>query len=434
MHTFLHIVDKILKDKGKRRTWLSKQTGIALSTINSWFSKNIFPKADDALKVAQALNTSLDYLMSGKGMPAGNDPILQNIINFLKKQNHETLISIESSLTIFNYVNITQNIGNAPALMLDKNLHITWVNEKFIKIFGKKSKLIGTRLLEAPDDLPVLEYIDDDTSTIDEDTAYNKDIIPAYSKTGSFVSKNSASSPALLHNIILIPIYNSYKSHEDMDMPQGYAGIFININQQNKYAIDNIFSKLAEISLLKENSSFIKIKRIRKCIEIFSKELSGLPEYPEIDEEYIEDLIFFAPMHDIGKIGIPDDILNKQNKLEEWECELVKEHTINGAYILSAYPNTMGKEIALQHHERFDGTGYPYGLSGTTIALSARITSICITYDALITQRPYRDANTHDEVISIIEQEKGLYFDPFLVDKFLGLHEKIKDIYSDLQP
>ncbi len=447
MHIFLQNVDQILKQKEKRRTWLSKQTVIALSTINSWFSKDILPKIDDALKVAQTLNTSLDYLVTGKGLPAGHDPALQNIINFLKEQNHETLINIESSLTLFNYVNVTQDMESTPALMLDKNLYITWVNDKFIKVFGKDSNLIGSKLLTAADQLPALDYIDEDTPLPEqaasqapdpapqtEDAAdQDQGLILEYSDQGVLLNSDSQQAPAPLRNIILIPIYKSYKSRKDLEMPQGYAGVFVDINQDNSYAIDNIFVKLAEISMLKEKNSLTKIKRIRKYIEILCHTLSDLPQYPEITEEYIEDLIFFAPMHDIGKIGIPDDILNKESKLEEWEWQLVKEHTINGAYILSAYPNPIGKEIALQHHEKWDGTGYPYGLSGRMIALSARITAICITYDAIMSDRPYRDTNTHEEAVKIITKEKDKYFESFLVEKFLELEPQIKQVAFEIE-
>ncbi|MBN1798852.1 MAG: HD domain-containing protein [Spirochaetales bacterium] len=459
MHIFLQKVDQILKQKGKRRTWLSKQTDIALSTINSWFSKDILPKIDDALKVAQTLNTSLDFLVTGKGLPAGHDPALQNIINFLKEQNHETLVNIESSLTLFNYVNVTQDMESTPALMLDKNLYITWLNDKFIKVFGNDTGLIGSKLLTASEQLPALEYLDEDTPSAEpvdtrtikdaaqsENDAHLTEIAPAETVTdedqglipvsadqGELADADEKQAPALLRNIVLIPIYKSYKSRKDMEMPQGYAGVFVNINQDNKYAIDNIFAKLAEISLLKEKNSLTKIKRIRKYIEILCRALMQIPEYPEITEKYIQDLIFFAPMHDIGKIGIPDDILNKKNKLEEWEWQLVKEHTVNGAYILSAYPNPIGKEIALQHHEKWDGSGYPYGLSGSMIALSARITAICITYDAIMSERPYRDTNTHEEAIKIMTKEKGAYFEPFLVDKFLELEPQIKQVTFDIE-
>jgi transcriptional regulator with XRE-family HTH domain len=479
MHIFLEKVDQILKEKSKRRTWLSQKTDIALSTINTWFSKDILPKVDDALKVAQALNTSLDYLTTGKGLPAGNDPTLQNIINFLKEQNHETLVNIESSLTLFNYVNVTQGMESTPALMLDKNLYITWVNDSFLKVFGNNSHLVGSKLITSQEELPTLEYIDDEAASeaagISEPAPANaspdpaasadrvpataaapstapenatpdntamaaatkiapdqQDLIPAYALQESPAVAGRNQSPALLRNIILIPIYKSYKALRDLELPQGYAGVFVDINQDNRFAIDNIFIKLAEISLLKEKNSLSKIQRIRKYVEILAKELQGLPEYPEINEKYIEDLVFFAPMHDIGKIGIPDDILNKEHKLEEWEWQLVKEHTINGAYILSAYPNPVGKEIALQHHEKWDGTGYPYGLSGNMIALSARLTAICITYDAIISERSYRDANSHGQAIKIITKEKGAYFEPFLVDKFLELENKIKQVALEM--
>jgi len=439
MNIFLENVDELLKQKGKRRTWIATETGIALSTINSWFSKDILPRVDDALKVAQLLNVSLDYLITGKGMPAGNDPALRNIINFLREQNHETLMHIESSLTLFNYSNVTQDMESTPALMLDKNLYITWVNDKFVRVFGKETGIVGSKLLTASEELPAIEYAEPESAqqkqagsagiTADDD----RELLPVQDTQETALAADREYSPTLLHNIILIPIYKSYKSRKKQEMPEGYAGVFVDINSDNRFAIDNIFLKLAEISIIKEKHSTKKIDRMRRYIEILCHNLSGMPEYPEINEGFVQDLVFFAPMHDIGKIGIPDDILNKEHKLEDWEWELVKEHTINGAYILSAYPNPIGKEIAMQHHEKWDGTGYPYGLSGGMIALSARITALCITYDAIMSERTYRDANTHEEAIKIITKEKGVYFEPLLVDKFLEVESQIKQVAFEIE-
>jgi transcriptional regulator with XRE-family HTH domain len=444
MNMFLENVDELLKQKGKRRTWISGQTGIALSTINSWFSKDILPRVDDALKVAQILNVSLDYLITGKGKPAGNDPALQNIINFLKEQNHDTLVRIESSLTLFNYTNMTQDMESTPALMLDKNLYITWVNDKFLKVFGQEAGVVGSRFLPAGEELPAIEYAEEPTdetpspaaglqTDAESGSTGGDELVPLSGEGEPPAAGDRHGSAAMLRNIILIPIYKSYRSRKDLEMPQGYAGVFVDINQDNRYVVDNIFLKLAEISIVKEKHSISKINRLRKYIEILCRSIRGLPEYPEVSDGFVQDLIFFAPMHDIGKIGIPDDILNKERKLEDWEWQLVKEHTINGAYILSAYPNPIGKQIALQHHEKWDGSGYPYGLSGTMIALSARITSICITYDAIMSERTYRDANTHEEAMKIITGEKGRYFEPLLVDKFLEAEPQIKQVAFEIE-
>ena len=137
-------------------------------------------------------------------------------------------------------------------------------------------------------------------------------------------------------------------------------------------------------------------------------------------------------MHDVGKIGTPDDILNKQGPLEDWEWEIMKEHTINGAYILSTYPNPMAREIALRHHEWWNGAGYPHGLSGDLIPLSARIVTIADVYDALRMERSYKKAFSHEKAKTIIREEKGSHFDPDLIDIFEKIETDFREIFEEL--
>jgi putative two-component system response regulator len=134
----------------------------------------------------------------------------------------------------------------------------------------------------------------------------------------------------------------------------------------------------------------------------------------------------------VGKIGTPDDILNKVGTLDPWEWEIMKEHTKNGAYILRRYHIPMAAEIALRHHERWDGTGYPYGLSGDDIPLSARIVAIADVYDALRMRRTYKEPFPHDRAVATIADERGRHFDPLLVDRFLAIAPSFGRIFSEL--
>jgi putative two-component system response regulator len=135
-------------------------------------------------------------------------------------------------------------------------------------------------------------------------------------------------------------------------------------------------------------------------------------------------------MHDVGKIGTPDAILNKAGKLSDWEWTVMREHTINGGFILSSYPNPMAKDIALCHHERWDGFGYPYKLEGEMIPLSARIVTIADVYDALRMERSYKPALSHKIAIAEIQGEKGTHFDPALIDVFNSITRDFEDIYE----
>jgi putative two-component system response regulator len=142
-----------------------------------------------------------------------------------------------------------------------------------------------------------------------------------------------------------------------------------------------------------------------------------------------------SPMHDIGKIGIPDAVLLKPGKLDAREWEIMKRHTVIGAQILGDHPSEtirMARIIALNHHEQWNGAGYPAGLAGEAIPLAARITSICDVFDALITERPYKHAWPPAEAASYLRLEAGLRFDPLLVDVFLANLDEFVELAESL--
>ena len=136
------------------------------------------------------------------------------------------------------------------------------------------------------------------------------------------------------------------------------------------------------------------------------------------------DLVFHAaPMHDIGKIGTPDAVLLKPGKLNESEWDIMQQHVRMGADILGEHDSVllqMARTIALCHHEKFDGTGYPQQLEGETIPIEARIVAIADVFDALTSVRPYKKAWSVDEAVALLQREKGRHFDPELVDLFVA--------------
>jgi putative two-component system response regulator len=134
-----------------------------------------------------------------------------------------------------------------------------------------------------------------------------------------------------------------------------------------------------------------------------------------------------APLHDVGKIGIPDAILLKPERLDQIERAQVERHTTIGAHILRQGRSElirMAEEIALTHHERFDGTGYPNGLVGKEIPIAGRIVAIVDVYDALTHQRPYKQAWSHEDAMIEIKQQSGKSFDPGVVEAFVQLLEQ----------
>ena len=156
-----------------------------------------------------------------------------------------------------------------------------------------------------------------------------------------------------------------------------------------------------------------------------------------LDEEEVDLIRKSSPMHDLGKIGIPDHILLKPGKLDQDEWEVMKTHAGIGAEILGAgasdYVN-MGSIIALSHHEKWDGSGYPSGLSGEDIPLVGRICAVADVFDALTSKRPYKDAFSVERALEIMEQGRGSHFDPKVLDAFLENMDsvlKIKEKHAD---
>ncbi|MBI2486353.1 MAG: response regulator [Deltaproteobacteria bacterium] len=169
-------------------------------------------------------------------------------------------------------------------------------------------------------------------------------------------------------------------------------------------------------------------------ISIYSKILA---EKLGMDSKYVENIYNSSPMHDIGKVGVPDSILLKSDPLTLEEWELMKKHTIIGANILEGSESEflkMGKEIALTHHEKWDGSGYPHGLKGEDISLSGRIVIIADQYDALGSKRPYKPSFDHEKTVGIITKGDGRtvpkHFDPEVLKMFKKTHKEFEEIFE----
>ncbi|WP_304226158.1 HD domain-containing phosphohydrolase [Gracilinema caldarium] len=244
-----------------------------------------------------------------------------------------------------------------------------------------------------------------------------------YSWKGSIKTKTRESG-TLQTKVYLFPVIQANQA------PTNFIVLFDDVTQENKKLLQSVFASLLEASKLKDNDTGKHIIRVNYYSERLAKELYNRSGYDEVDRDFIEDIGFLASMHDVGKIGTPDDILNKEGPLSEWEWTIMKEHTKNGAFILSTYPNPMAREIALNHHERWDGTGYPFQLEGTMIPLSARIVTIADVYDALRMKRSYKEAYDHKTSVDKMIAWRGKNFDPALFDIFISINEEFEAIYA----
>jgi two-component system response regulator RpfG len=155
-----------------------------------------------------------------------------------------------------------------------------------------------------------------------------------------------------------------------------------------------------------------------------------------LEREEAETIELAAPLHDIGKIGIPDQILLKKDKLDGVEWDTMRSHPIIGHEILKGSASKyvrMGSLIALGHHEKYDGSGYPNGLVSDHIALCARIVAVADVYDALTSARPYKKAWSSTEAFEFLQQQRGRHFDPHLVDAFTGVKAAVERIQGELR-
>lgn len=164
-----------------------------------------------------------------------------------------------------------------------------------------------------------------------------------------------------------------------------------------------------------------------------------IAEVMELDNDFRENLLFASPLHDIGKIGIPDTILLKKDQLDKAEFKIMKTHTTIGANILKDSKNPKiqyAHSVALTHHERWDGSGYPAGLSGNDIPVEGRIVAICDVYDALRSCRPYKKSLSHNEAVDIMlngdSSTSPNHFDPAILQIFRDTHAVFKRIYDEL--
>jgi response regulator RpfG family c-di-GMP phosphodiesterase len=194
---------------------------------------------------------------------------------------------------------------------------------------------------------------------------------------------------------------------------------------------------LAKLAEYRDEGTGTHLERIREYAKIIAEEMAKNPKYAgHITPEFIDDIYQSSILHDIGKVGIPDAVLLKPGRLSDEEFDVIKRHTNLGGDAIKAIEMqiegqsflALGKEIAYNHHEKWDGSGYPRGLNGEDIPLSARIIALADVYDALTTKRFYKEAYTHEKSRQIIIDLKGTHFDPEVLDVFLALADEFDRI------
>jgi putative two-component system response regulator len=201
---------------------------------------------------------------------------------------------------------------------------------------------------------------------------------------------------------------------------------------------------LASLVETRDNETGNHVRRTQNYVRALAEKLQSHPAFSGYLSDHQIDILFkSATLHDIGKVGIPDRILLKPGKLDADEFEIMKTHTTLGHNAIENAEKQLGmtveflacaKEIALSHQEKWDGSGYPNGLAGQAIPISARLMAVADVYDALTTRRVYKDAMPHEQAVAIITEGRGKHFDPDMVDGFVEIADQFREIaarYSD---
>lgn len=212
-----------------------------------------------------------------------------------------------------------------------------------------------------------------------------------------------------------------------------------NVDRQNRLqeSVRVLVQTVGNLAEYRDEETTLHLERVTMLARILAKELQREGPYKQqVTDGFVQMLVHAAPMHDIGKVGISDDILTKPGKLTEEEFQIMKTHTDIGRRVLSRAMDASGRvpllemcvDIAHCHHEKFDGTGYPRRLSGQDIPLAARIIALVDAYDAITSQRRYKDALSHEEAVQIIRDEAGHHFDAALTEAFLRIADRFDEV------
>ncbi|MGA2582039.1 MAG: HD domain-containing phosphohydrolase [Tepidisphaeraceae bacterium] len=201
---------------------------------------------------------------------------------------------------------------------------------------------------------------------------------------------------------------------------------------------------LAKLAESRDPETGAHLERVMSYCRILARQLLSMGYYTDqIDADYLRAIYSTSPLHDIGKVGIPDYVLLKPGRLSDREFDIMKKHTTIGAETLDAavrrFPGTsfleMARDIALTHHERWDGEGYPTKLTGEKIPLCGRIVAVADVYDALTSKRVYKDAFSHDIAKAIILKDSGTHFDPKIVEAFTAAEQQfvaVRELYAEI--
>jgi PAS domain S-box-containing protein len=350
-----------------------------------------------------------------KGAPSGIIGVLYDIT---ERKNRERELEL--------YFTAIQSVDQ-PVLLTDANGNIIKVNRAFIKMYGfELDELIGKnpRVLN-----PGFEVYSNFGYTKEAYDKIFKGMWAAIKNPsvgtwhGTVINKKKDGS-FLWVKLIINAIYDSRGN------PESFIGLPVDITTTIKKEYKSkveLYQTIAALAELRDNETGNHMRRVGLLARILANKL-GMPE------KYCEDIEVFAPLHDIGKVGISDSILLAERKLTPEEFEIMKSHTILGYNIVKGKREMdMVAAITLSHHEWYNGKGYPQGLRGKDIPLSARITTVVDVYDALRSKRPYKEPWSHEDAVKYILSRSGEQFDPEIIEAFESELNRFAIIFNELK-
>lgn len=318
------------------------------------------------------------------------------------------------------------------------------LNDLAKKLYGIKEKLKNTSLQEVLNNQQPRIINDLPTRIKDSDKSYNKILLEAG-------IKSSITYPLKISNknVGIIFFSSKYKdvyteTHVKF-LKTISSALAISLNKNliiDELLLSTVLS-LAKIAEARDEDTGDHIDRMKSyAIQVSKFLVDDHLYYDELTLSLLRDIGRFSPMHDIGKVGIRDDILLKPGKLTKEEFENMKTHTTYGANVLIAAEKNINKsgislfkvaiEIAESHHEKWNGSGYPKGKSGEDIPLSARIVAVADVFDALTSKRPYKEAFSFDESFNILVEGRGKHFDPNIIESLIKHKDEFYELYTEL--
>jgi len=391
----------------EKKTWHGKVKNLKKNGGYYWVDATIKPILDIKGNVTEFIGLRVDITDQ------------EDIKEYFKHKLDGSQKDLEKSIKLAKEYEKAINESNILSRS-DINGTITYVNDKFVEETGyTKEEVLGKshNIIRHPD--TPKEFFRNLWQTIKSGKIFS-DIIKNKRKDGS----------AYWVDTTIVPIFDDDNNIlEYMAIRHDVTDLF-NLHKEIEETQKEIVYKMGEIGETRSKETGNHVKRVAYYSKLLAQ-LYGL------SEEEVNNLFTASPMHDIGKVGIPDEILKKPGKLTDSEFKIMKTHSIIGKRILQNSNRPIlqaAKIVAYQHHEKWDGTGYPQGLSGENIHIFGRITAVADVFDALGSDRCYKKAWEDERIFQLFKDEKGKHFDPTLVDLFLENKEefiKIRDTYQD---